>query len=63
MRDKKPQECAVSDDEDSPKIADNNYSIWRLMIDEKYQGRGLGKKAVETAIAYLKTEPYGKADY
>jgi len=52
-----------SDEEDAPKISNHNYSIWHLMIDEKYQGQGLGKKAVETAITYLRTGPYGKADY
>jgi len=52
-----------SDEEDAPKISNNNYSIWRLMIDEKFQGQGLGKKAVETAITYFKTWPYGRADY
>ena len=52
-----------SDEEDAPKIGNHNYSIWRLMIDKKYQGQGLGKKAVETAITFVKTGPYGKADY
>ena len=52
-----------SDEEDAPKINNPNYSIWRLMIDEKYQGQGLGRKVVEAAITYLRTDPYGKADY
>jgi diamine N-acetyltransferase len=51
------------EEEEAPKISNHNYSIWRLMIDEKYQGQGLGKKAVETAITYFKTWPYGKAEY
>lgn len=53
----------VSDEKDAPKIVDHNYSIWRLMIDKKYQGQGLGKKAVETAVTYLRTWPHGKADW
>ena len=46
-----------------PQIASNNYCLWRLMIDKKYQGRGLGRKAVETAIDYVKTWPCGESDY
>ena len=53
----------VSDEDDAPTVANHNYSIWRLMIDEKYQGQGLGKKAVIKAITYLRTSPYGKAEY
>lgn len=29
--------------ENPPQIAYGNYSIWRLMIDEKYQRRGYGR--------------------
>ena len=29
------------------------YTLWKLMIDEKYQNRGYGKKALELAIKYL----------
>lgn len=50
-------------DEDEPEAAANNYCIWRLMIDGRYQGRGLGAKAVEAALDYIRTWPCGKAEY
>lgn len=50
-------------EESEPQIANNNYCLWRLMIDEKYQEHGLGRKAVEAAIAYVKTWPCGESDY
>ena len=30
------------------------YNIWRLMIDERFQGKGYGKEALLLAIKYLK---------
>lgn len=53
----------VLDDEDEPGIAKGNYTIWRLMIDGKFQGRGLGEKAMKAALDYIRTWPCGKADY
>lgn len=38
------------------------YDIWRFMIDEKYQNRGYGKRALNKAIEFLKTKPKGPAD-
>jgi len=32
----------------------NTCYLWRLMIDEKHQGKGYGKVAVKSAIEYLK---------
>jgi len=32
------------------------YSVWRLMIDKRYQGKGYGRKALQLAITYLKEE-------
>ncbi len=46
-----------------PKILQNNYSIWRLMIDKRYQGRGYGKEALKLALEFIRTWPCGKADY
>ena len=37
--------------------------IWRFMIDERFQGRGLGRKAMEAVLDYIRTYPCGKADY
>ena len=49
--------------ENPPAIARSNYSIWRLMIDRTYQGRGFGrgridrcKKAIEDALGAIKKE-------
>ena len=50
-------------EEDEPKICEGNYCIWRLMIDGRFQGRGLGKKAMEAALSYIRTWPCGKAEY
>lgn len=51
------------DGEDDPAVAANNYCIWRFMIDQNYQGQGLGKEALQTAIEYLRSEPCGEAEY
>lgn len=54
----------VDDDwKDAPKLAKNAYSIWRLMIDRKYQNKGYGRKVVELALDFIKTYPCGKAEY
>ena len=39
------------------------YNLWRFMIDEKYQGKGYGKRAMELALDYIKTFPEGPAEY
>lgn len=48
-------------DEDEPAVAQGSYCIWRLMIDAHYQGQRLGKKAMESTLAYIRTWPCGKA--
>lgn len=48
-------------DDDEPEIAADNYCIWRFMIDEKYQGKGLGKKAMAAVMDYIMKFPCGKA--
>jgi diamine N-acetyltransferase len=50
------------EDGEEPEVAEGNYCLWRLMIDERFQGRGLGRKAMEAALHYLKTFPCGRAD-
>lgn len=30
------------------------YTLWKLMIDQQYQGRGYGKAALELGIAFLR---------
>ena len=49
--------------DDAPKIADNNYNLWRLMIDKRYQTKGYGREAIKLALDFIKTFPCGKAEY
>ena len=49
--------------EGEPQVNQGNYSLWRLMIDEKHQGRGYGKQAIRLALDFVKTFPRGPAEY
>ena len=51
------------DDCKAPEILKNNYSLWRLMIDKRYQGRGYGREAIKLALEFIRTWPCGKAEY
>jgi len=33
------------------------YSIWRLMIDERFQRRGFGRQVVQCVIEYVRSRP------
>lgn len=33
------------------------------MIDERWQGRGYGKQAIEKVVEYVRTKPFGEAEY
>jgi diamine N-acetyltransferase len=33
------------------------YYLWRFMVDARYQGRGIGQKALELLFEYVKTRP------
>ena len=48
---------------DAPKSLNDNYTIWRFMIDKNYQKRGYGKESLMLALEFIKTWPKGKADY
>lgn len=48
--------------EDESELIKDNYSLWRLMIDKKYQGKGLGKATIDAVIELIRTYPFGKAD-
>ena len=50
------------DDPDEPGVAKDSYCLWRFMIDQRYQGRGLGRKAMEACLEYLRKRPLGPAD-
>ena len=47
---------------DAPTVAEGNYNLWRLMIDERYQNKGYGREAVRLALEFIRTFPCGKAD-
>ena len=49
--------------EDTPDIARENYSLWRLMIDENYQKKGFGREAVSLGLDFIKSFPCGKSEY
>ena len=51
------------DGEEGPKALKNNYSLWRLMIDKRYQNRGYGREAIRLALDFIRTWPCGKAEY
>ena len=36
------------------------YFLWRLMIDERYQGRGYAQRAVDLVIDYVSKRPHAK---
>ena len=33
------------------------YYLWRLLIDERFQGRGYGAGTIDAVVAYLRTRP------
>ncbi len=49
--------------ENPPCVAAGNYSLWRLMIDARYQGRGFGRQALRLALDFIRTFPCGPAQY
>lgn len=46
---------------DMPPIADGNYCILRLMIDQKYQRKGYGREAMQEILNYIRGFPAGPA--
>lgn len=40
---------------DEPKKPE--YFLWRFMIDQRYQGNGFGKRALELLVDYVKKRP------
>ncbi len=55
--------ATYDDDEEPPKALERNYSLWRLMIDREFQGRGFGRTAVGLALDFIRSFPCGKAAY
>ena len=38
---------------------EETYNIWHLMIDGAHQGKGYGRTAMELALDYIRTKPFG----
>ncbi len=38
------------------------YDIWHMMIDAAQQGRGYGGEALDCALRYIRTKPFGASD-
>ena len=51
------------EDKVMPSVAYRNYYIWHFMIDEKYQGQGLGREALNCLIDYMRTAPCGEGKF
>lgn len=49
-------------DEIIPESYKNSYYLWRLMIDQRYQGRGYGKQAMTLLLDFIRTFPDGPAE-
>jgi diamine N-acetyltransferase len=47
-----PAEVLASDDD-----LVGPYYLWRLLIDQRFQGRGYGAAAIDAVVAYLRTRP------
>jgi len=44
-------------------LSSNIAPVWRLLIDVKYQRKGIGKEAVRQVMEEIKTTPFGDARY
>jgi len=38
-------------------VAEQDYHLWRFMIDARYQGRGDGRRATELLLEYVRSRP------
>lgn len=50
----------VGNEEESDLIKEN-YCLWRLMIDRKFQGKGYGKQTMDAVMSLIRTFPFGQA--
>ena len=48
--------------ENPPAYAREGYTLWRLMIDRSYQGRGYGRAAIMLALDFIRTFPCGPSE-
>ena len=49
-------------DENESDLIKENYCIWRLMIDKKYQGQGFGMQTLDAVMDLIRTFPFGEAE-
>lgn len=47
----------------SDDAAAGRYYLWRFMVDARYQGSGIGRRALELLFEYVRTRPGAKALY
>ena len=53
---------AALEGQNAPASLRNNYILWRLMIDKRYQKKGFGREAVRLALEFVRTWSHGKAE-
>ena len=41
---------------------EETYNIWHLMVDRRHQGKGFGRAALELALEYIRTKPFGSSN-
>ncbi len=41
------------------KTAEQKYFLWRFMIDARFQGQGIGRRALELVLAHVRNLPGG----
>lgn len=41
----------------SPAPEESQFTLWRLMIDQRWQNRGYGRAAVEQQVGHVRTRP------
>lgn len=46
----------------TPDSVKNNYLFWRLMVDERFQGKGYGKAGIKLGLDFIRTWPCGEAE-
>jgi diamine N-acetyltransferase len=56
----------ISDDIPAETLAARNdtvgpYYLWRLLIDERFQGRGYGRATIDAVVDYLRLKPNAEA--
>ena len=54
--------CDAAEEWENPSAyAREGYTLWRLIIDQVYQGRGYGRASIRLAPDFIRTFPCGKA--